>query len=223
MIRAGGYLVWIGAVLAAGVGAARAEGDGDGPTLRAPTLDLSRQPEPPAKGEEPKIEAKAEPGRPRFGTPQSAWVTVGGGAAYDLKDAADYNLRVAYSVFLVEDVEFSAELNGWYFSQPGDDEAGINPAITFRWHFVNTGKWTVFADVGIGILAATGDVPAGGTSFDFTPRAGVGFTREISEDTGARLQVELSWHHISTGRINGDARNPSRDAPMLFAGIQVPF
>lgn len=216
--------MWVAAVVAAAGGVARADDDGgDGLTLRAPTLDLSRQPEPPAKGEEPKIEARTEPGHPKFGTPQSVWVTAGGGLAYDFKDSTDYNIRVAYSVFLVQDVEFSAELNGWYFNQPGDDQLGINPAIVFRWHFVNTGPWTVYTDLGIGILGSTGDVPGGGTSFNFTPRVGVGFTREISEDSGARLQMGLRWHHISNGRIAGDERNPSRDAPMLYAGIQVPF
>ena len=129
----------------------------------------------------------------------------------------------AYSYFLVKDVEFAAELNGWYFHQEGTDAGGINPAFVFRWHFYDDGEWTIYGDVGIGLLFATDNVPQGGTSFDFTPRVGGGFTRELDPDTRARLQVGVRWHHISNARINGSDNNPSRDAVMLYTGIQFPF
>lgn len=165
---------------------------------------------------------RTEPLTPKFGDKGTEWWTVGIGAADNFGDSTDFNVRGAWSRFIVQDVEFSLELNGWYFDQPGDNAFGINPAFVFRWHFVNTGAWTVFADAGIGMLFASEAVPEDGTDVDFTPRLGVGFTRAL-DDRGDRLQVGLRWHHISNARITGDMRNPSRDALLLYVGIEFPF
>jgi hypothetical protein len=180
----------------------------DDESLRAPDMSLS---------------LTRAPAHPAFGDAHSRWWTAGVGVANNLQDATDLNVRGAYSYFLVKDVEFSAELNAWYFHQEGPDAVGINPAMVFRWHFYDDGKWTLFGDMGIGLLAATDEVPKGGTAFDFTPRLGGGFTREIDPDTGTRLQVGLRWHHISNARISGASNNPSRDGIMLYGGLQFPF
>jgi hypothetical protein len=161
-------------------------------------------------------------GREPFGSEGSQWLTVGTGVASDFESATDWNLHLAWSIFLVKDVEFALEGAGWYFNQPGDNTGGVSGSFLFRWHFVNTGAWSVYADAGIGLLGAFDEVPDGGTSFDFLPRLGVGLTRQISDD-GTRLQVGLRWHHISNARINGDEDNPSRDGAMLYAGVMFPF
>jgi lipid A 3-O-deacylase len=209
MKRGVGYIVV--AIALGFVRGARA-GDGD---LRTPDLDmdLNRQPE----------SLAARPTHAPFGQAHSRWWTVSCGVANNLQDATDFNLCGAYSYFLVKDVEFAAELNGWYFYQSGPEALGINPAMVFRWHFYNDGKWTAYADAGIGLLLATDTVPEGGTAFDFTPRIGGGFTRELDPDTGTRLQVGARWHHVSNARIHGASNNPSRDGLMLYAGIQFPF
>jgi hypothetical protein len=75
---------------------------------------------------------------------------------------------------------------------------------------------------GIGVMGATGDVPDGGTPFDLMPRAGIGVTKQLTDD-GLRLDVGVRWHHISNARINGDDENPSRDGAMLYAGLIFPF
>ena len=56
-----------------------------------------------------------------FGDKGSQWWTVGGGVAYNFAHATDWNIRGAWSYFVIKDVEFSLELNGWYFDQPGDN------------------------------------------------------------------------------------------------------
>jgi len=152
-----------------------------------------------------------------------AW-SFGLGAGHDFDDATDVQAFAAHSWFLDDRIEVAAEAGGWYFSQPGEDEAGINASIIFRWHFYQSDdkKWTIYGDVGVGALLATGDVPAGGTNVDFMPRAGVGLTREIN-DSGLRLMAGLRWHHISNGRINGDDENPARDAPFIYFGIVIPY
>jgi hypothetical protein len=181
-------------------------------STRTADFDLSRQPEEPQPAP-----------APRFGAQGSEWWTVGAGLASDFSKATDASFRGAYSTFLVENVEFSAELNAWYFNQSGPNAFGLNPAILFRWHFYNEGPWTLFADVGIGLLLATDSVPRYGTAFNFTPRAGIGFTRELDEDTRTRLQVGLRWHHVSNARLTGEGDNPARDGLMLYAGLQFPF
>lgn len=187
--------------------------------LTLPPLELSFRYVPPER------EAAATPRQPtQFGAAGREYWTLGGGIAHNFDDAWDLNLRAAYSFFLIDDVEFSLELNGWYFGQDGADALGLNPAMVFRWHLVNLPDepWSIFADAGIGVLMATRDVPAGGTWFDFTPRIGAGYTHQISGD-GTRLQIGARWHHISNARISGDRRNPARDGLMLYAGIMVPF
>lgn len=158
-----------------------------------------------------------------FGAKGQEWWTVGLGYANDLSESSDFNLRGAYSNFLADRVEFSLELNLWYFDQPGDNAWGINPAFLFRWHFYQHERWTIFADVGIGLLFTSDDVPTDGTSFNFTPRAGAGFTYQLRDDAPTRLQAGLRWHHISNARIIGDTDNPSRDGVMVYAGLMFPF
>lgn len=159
---------------------------------------------------------------PRYGAEGSRWWTLGGGIANDLSDATDFNLFGAYSYFLADDIEFSAELGLWYYAQTGDDTGGLNPNMVFRWHFYNDQDWTVYVDAGIGLVFTADDVPPEGTSINFTPRAGLGFTRAL-DDSGTRLMVGVRWAHISNARIEGDGENPSRDSVMGYVGVIWPF
>lgn len=188
--------------------------------LRMPDdkVDLGVQPE---ELPEPAALEEAAP-TPRFGKEGTHWFTIGAGVAHEFDEATDWNMHAAYSHFLVEDVEIAAELDLWYFDAEGDFAVGASPNLIFRWHFINNEDWTVFTDAGIGFAVSTDDVPAGGTSFNFAPRAGVGFTRRLT-DGGVRLQAGARWHHISNARLTGNSNNPSRDAPLVYAGIVIPF
>ena len=169
-------------------------------------------------------EAAAPAGEPRpeFGDADSQWWTVGANLSYGFNGSTDSGLYGSYSYFIAKDVEFAGELALWYFNQPGDNAEGASASMIFRWHFIDTGPWTVYVDAGIGVLGATNSVPEGGTSFDFMPRAGVGFTRLLSDD-GLRLQVGLRWFHVSNARILGDENNPAIDQALVYAGIIFPF
>lgn len=217
-----------------------AAGDG-APTLRpgAPelTLDLSRgvqddiaaeraaqdgaatPPETAAPGE-----GAEEPRETRFGRTGSQWLTFGAGYANDLDSDSDYNVHAAWSRFIADELEFAVEVGGWYFDQRGDNTGGISGNLVLRWHALHDDNfdWTLYTDVGMGLLAGFDLVPDGGTGFNFTPRAGVGFTRRIG-DGATRLQVGVRYHHISNGRIEGDERNPGRDSVMVYAGIIIPW
>jgi hypothetical protein len=211
------------AALASGEEAAPWRLSGGGATVRiSPQQPAAGQTAQPTDAQEAEAQL-TEAGVPsRYGAEGTEWILFGGGAAYDFKESTDINVNVAYSVFLIDDVEWVLELSGWYHAQEGDDAASINPVMEFRWHFYNKGDTSFFLNGGIGLLAATDNVPDGGTSLDFTPRAGVGLTHRIGHD-GARLIAGLRWHHISNARFNGEDRNPSRDAPMIYVQMAVPF
>jgi opacity protein-like surface antigen len=210
----------IGAVITGLAALAGAVQAGDGPAASdAMKLDAA-----PAifRWEQPAEAAGAPAPPPEFGAAGSKWWTVGAAAADNFQNAVDVNIHGAYSYFLAKDVECAFEAAVWHFNQPGDNPFGGSGSLVLRWHFINTGDWTVYADAGIGLLLATDDVPPDGTSFDFLPRAGAGFTRRLTDD-GLRLQVGVRWHHVSNARITSDEDNPGRDAAMLYAGLVFPF
>lgn len=155
---------------------------------------------------------------------QTHWLLYSGAAfsVEDEEDAVDVPLTIGYSTFIVDDVEFSLELSAWGHFQDGDDAAGINPGFNFRWHFLNREKWTLFTDAGIGVLVTTDNVPDTGTSFNFTPRLGLGGTYRLT-DAGLRLIGGVRWHHISNARIEGERRNPDRDGVLVYLGVMFPF
>jgi hypothetical protein len=164
----------------------------------------------------------------------SRWWTIGAGVANNFSSATDVNIHGSFSQFLADDFEFLIEAAAWYFNQPGTDTGGLSGSMVFRWHFWQSDnkRWTTFADAGIGLLGAFDNVPDGGSSFDFLPRAGAGFTYALDpatdtgdglESRGSRLVVGVRWHHISNARINSDTRNPARDGIMVYAGLEFPF
>jgi hypothetical protein len=158
---------------------------------------------------------------PRFGEADSLWVSGGLGAADNFRDSVDAYAWTSISWFVAEDVELGLELGLWGHNQPGNDTASLSVSNTIRWHFLNTDGWTLYGDIGFGLLGSIRTVPDGGTGVNFLPRVGVGFTRRLTESS--RLQVGLRWHHISNARIGGDLRNPSRDSTMLYMGVIFAF
>ncbi len=196
--------------------------DSTSPSTGTSTADPSA-PTTPASNTEPDTS-------PGFGQAGSTFLTIGGLWAFDLDKDHDLNLHVAWSKFVADDLEFAIEGAGWYFSQVGDDTAGLSASMVLRWHTFHAHdySWSVFGDFGIGVLGSFDNVPDGGTGFNFLPRAGAGVTGALHDAIdgvarGSRWQVGVRWHHISNGRIEGDERNPSRDSVALYAAIILPF
>lgn len=158
---------------------------------------------------------------PRYGQEHYASWMVSYSTAFQ-GDSLDQGITLSYNRFLVDDIEWLLEAGMWSFYDRGGDAAyGLSAGLGFRWHFLTREKWTLFADVGISVLGTTDAVPPNGTEFNFMPRAGFGFTHEIANDV--RFIGGVRWHHISNARTRGDSRNPSRDAPLFYAGLVFSF
>jgi len=157
-----------------------------------------------------------------FGADGTSWWSLGAGAAFN-GEATDVNAYAMTHFFIAEDFEFNLTFGGFYHDQDGEDAASGNFAIGFRWHFKSDPKQSCYFDFGIGLLGASGEVPDKGTEFNFTPRAGVGTTIKLSDESQARLDLGVRWHHISNANTSGGDDNPSRDSIMVYAGVSWPF
>lgn len=208
-------------------------------TTTASTLSL-RPNQPTAQPAEPQTTAPQSaqtdlslaPTTSAFGDQGSTWISIQSGLGTTAGNF-DANARLRLSKFIADDFELSGSLGTWgHFQDDADNEASLELNFGFRYHFINNTRdaveqgclrgATVYADLGIGILYATGDVPPDGTRYNFTPRAGLGMTLPIS-DGPTRLDLGLRWQHFSNGSSSGSDDNPARDQAMIYAGITWPF
>ena len=156
----------------------------------------------------------------RFGAEGTwRWQLLGGFADDFDDDAQQIQFGASLSWFFVDDLSIDFQLDGDFIDQPVDDAWGIGGTILFRWHAINTETWSIYGDFGSGLLATTVNTPAGGSSFNFTPQAGGGFSFEIAPDV--RLMVGARWYHISNA--NTGAENPGRNSLMGYVMISLPF
>lgn len=170
----------------------------------------------------------AGPSRRAFGEAGAWRLSVGTGLADDFFGTVDANWgTLGLSIFLVPAVEAGVEAGVWTFFQEGPNRSGASATLAFRFHLRrNAGwdagerRWSLYADLGIGLLASTGAVPEGGTDVNFMPRAGVGVAARVGSDVW--LIAGARWHHISNARVQGQFDNPSRDGLMLHAALSFP-
>jgi hypothetical protein len=199
------------------------------------TAQDARSAEPPSKQLDPTLRfsllqdaVEEEAGPPdeyervtRYGEKGSQrWNIRGGiGVAFGTSEDTLGLLGVGYSYFIADSVSLDLELQGMVFSEKIQDTEGINLNLIARWHLINRRDWSIFLDGGAGILVTTDDVPANGSSFNFTPQVGGGFT--FSLGGGTRLMAGARWHHISNANLY--ETNPGRDSLMGYLGVSFPF
>lgn len=167
---------------------------------------------------------------PVFGAKGSEWWSVSASGMADDDDNRDYSVRLGYHHFIAEDFEINAAITGWYHDQPNENEYSGSFDLGFRYHFLcdeQNKDWTVYADVGIGVMLSSGEVPEGGTDFNFTPRVGLGMTMRLPDQfggaAGGRLDLGAGWQHYSNASISGSDDNPARDSFQFRAGVMFPF
>lgn len=160
-------------------------------------------------------------GAPAFGSVGSTRWSVQGGIGIDVKRSENKLglLGLGISHFIFENLSLDAELNAMFFDQRGSDAFGGNLNFLFRWHFFAQETWSIYLDGGAGVLFTTRDVPSNGSSFNFTPQAGLGVSFDIGNDM--RILTGVRWHHISNASTYRS--NPGRDSVMGYAGLSMPF
>ena len=156
---------------------------------------------------------------PAFGARDSwRWQLLGSWIG-DFKGASQFEAEWSASWFFMQDVSMDFGLSGDAILQPGLDAGGGGASLMFRWHFLARQDWSLFADLGCGMLFTNEPVPSDGGRVNFTPRAGVGGTLAISPS--ARLMAGVRWYHISNA--NTAESNPGRDSMQVFGGLSFPF
>ena len=158
----------------------------------------------------------------RFGE-QGSWrwnVQGGFGAEFEDTDNRFGLGGLSFSYFVADDTSVDFEFNGLYFDQETAENAGgFSFNLLLRRHVLVRDDWSLFVDVGVGVMETSDAVPAGGSSFNFVAQAGGGISFEISDEV--RLLAGVRWHHISNGRTFDT--NPSQDSFYVYAGLSFPF
>jgi lipid A 3-O-deacylase len=146
---------------------------------------------------------------------------INGGWAEDAKDANNtlVNLGVEFEYFVNDNLSLDLGLYYLDVNQVGVDTTGVNLTLQLRWHFIAKETWSMFMECGAGLLRTSNDVPSDGSSFNFTPQAGLGFTFDIGNNN--RWIIGTRWYHMSNA--NTYASNPGRDSFMIWTGISFPY
>lgn len=150
-----------------------------------------------------------------FGEQNSLRFNVEGDWLSDWDNANMVQARAGLAWFFLKNVELDVFLTLDYVSQPGPDAFGGGLDLQIRWHFLAFEDWSLFGEIGGGILGTTHSVPAGGSQFNFTPNIGVGATFALTDST--RLYTGIRWFHISNAGLY--EHNPGRDTCSLWVGL----
>lgn len=94
---------------------------------------------------------------------------------------------------------------------------GVAPIM--RWRFLERDAWSMYADLGVGVAWTGESVPIGGTSFNFTPQAGIGAEFRLGSSVSGR--IGLGWYHMSNARTGSN--NPGLDAVSVSLGLSLSF
>ena len=154
-----------------------------------------------------------------FGAKDSWRWQVLGSWMGDFDGADQLEAEWSASWFFVENLSLDFGVSGDAILQPGTDAGGGGASLMMRWHFLARAEWSLFADIGCGLLFTNEPVPSDGGRVNFTPRAGLGGTIDVGG--GARLMAGARWYHISNANTGQD--NPGRDSLQVFGGVSFPF
>ena len=134
-------------------------------------------------------------------------------------DANFVSGSVGVSYFFIENLSLNIELQLLAVSQDGPNSTAVALNLLFRYHFYTQDTWSLYFDGGAGILKGTQDIPADGSSFNFTPQLGFGVSFDVGKDW--RGMVGVRWYHISNANTRDS--NPGRDHFQVYGGLSLPF
>jgi hypothetical protein len=143
------------------------------------------------------------------------------------KDERYYTQTVAGGYYLWDNIALYASLAGHLIDpdNEGRDTFGGEFNLFFRWHYFNHERWTLFLDVGAGVIYTEDVLPnttgREGTRFNFTPQGGFGAGYELKEN--CHLIGGIRYFHVSNAGLQGADRHFGSDAMMFFAGLLWEF
>ncbi|MFM7051265.1 MAG: acyloxyacyl hydrolase [Planctomycetota bacterium] len=163
--------------------------------------------------------AEGPAGEPAFAQADTAAWSAVVGLADDFDGTEIVLVNAGVDWFVADHVSFGVFGEALSVSQDADDALGGGAGVRVRWHFAVEERFTLFAEAGCGLAAFDGDVPADGSSFNFTPRASFGATVDLGG--GARLAAQVGWLHFSNAQTSFE--NPGIDALAASLGISWEF
>lgn len=161
---------------------------------------------------------------------QNGWNAVSFEAArYTGTQEFDSNMtgiRAGYGQYFRDNLGFWLELNAMRFEYAGEHKdrgsvTGIGITPILRWHPIQYGAFSAFADIGLGVALTESRYPIfgddeRGTYLNTTPQLALGATWQIDEN----YFIKAGWryYHLSNGDIYGEERNPGHDSDGYFLG-----
>lgn len=154
-----------------------------------------------------------------FGEANTSAFEVSIAAASDFNDVTLGILDAGVQWFVADEISVGLFAEAIYASQNPENALGGGGGVLLRWHFVREERFTLFVDLGCGLLATDNELPSGGTELNFTPRADFGATFAL--DARTHLIARLGWFHVSNAQT-GEG-NPGIDAASVGLGISFGF
>lgn len=138
-------------------------------------------------------------------------------------DATFYEWSGDYSLYVLDNFAIYGQLTAAYVSQlDGPESVGFDFSLMLRWHFFQTGRWTVFIDAGAGVADYDQRITfPDGTRFNFIIRGGPGFTYKLQDNL--HLISGVQYHHVSNASLNGGDRHTGSDDVAIYAGLMWTF
>jgi hypothetical protein len=189
------------------------------PAIIDPAILGSVAPQDAAPDETPAAAEAAKPAAAAYGSADTLDFEFTLGPAFDFEETTIGILDVGVNWFVADGISFGAFVEGLVVDAENDDSWGFGLGLLARWHFVREEKYSLFLEGGVGFAGFSDEVPAGGTDYDFTPRAALGLTYDIGD--GARLVGKVGWFHVSNGQTG--ANNPGLDGMSVAVGLSLPL
>jgi hypothetical protein len=141
--------------------------------------------------------------------------------AYSNNENSTGSVGVGY--YLFDNNCMTLLARGFHINQePGHDTDGGELSCMGRSHLYNTRDFSLFIDGGGGYAWAGDDFPTGGTSNNFTARAGAGLAYRLFDNAyltgGARY-----FHSSNGGTRTGHDNNPSFNGVEYYIGMIFTF
>lgn len=153
---------------------------------------------------------------------RNSWVITTYGSARIGDKGMMYTGHVGVGYHLRDDFSVNIEAIGGIVDVESDTSGGMAELdLVLRWHFSKNDDWSIYADLGAGIISSGVSIPRGGTHFNFTPQIGLGATIDLSGK--AKMIVGARYIHLSNARMQGASKNPAWDGGLVYIGLMFPL